>query len=54
MTERVLNKSFKKMYTKNQIKNWVRFGLKNDYVKKDDKKGIRDWIKLLDNNTINI
>jgi|TARA_Y100001972_G_C7480382_1_gene244160 hypothetical protein len=54
MRERVLNKSFKKVYTKKQTKDWIKFGLDNEYIKKDDIKGIRDWVKLLNTNTFNI
>ena len=36
MKERVLNKSFKKVYNKKQTKDWIKFGLDNEYIKKDD------------------
>jgi hypothetical protein len=54
MKERVLDKSFKKVYNRKEVKHWVNFGIQNRYVDKTDKKDIIDWIKLLDNKNINI
>jgi hypothetical protein len=54
MKERVLDKSFKKVYDRKEVKNWVDFGIQNQYVDKRDKKDIKDWIKLLDDKNINI
>ena len=54
MKERVLDKSFKKVYDRKEVKNWVDFGIQNQYVDKRDKKDIKDWIRLLDDKNINI
>ena len=54
MKERVLDKSFKKVYDRKEVKNWVDFGIQNQYVDKRDKKDIKDWIKLLGDKNINI
>ena len=34
-------------------KQWVKFGIQNKYVDKNDKKSIKDWIKLLKNKNKN-
>ena len=52
--ERVLNKDFKKVYDRKEVKKWIDFGIKNDYVNLKDKNDIKDWIKLLGQKTINI
>ena len=54
MKERVLDKSFKIVYDRNEVKKWVDFGIQNQYVDKRDKKDLKDWIKLLDDKNINI
>jgi len=54
MKERVLDKSFKKVYDRKEVKDWVDFGIQNQYVDKKDKKDLKDWIKLLDDKNINI
>ena len=54
MNERVLNGKFKKVYNKDEIKNWIQFGFDMKYVDKTDKKGIMDWVKLLNGKNINI
>ena len=54
MKERVLDKSYRKVYDRNEVKKWIDFGVQNQYVNKKDKKDIKDWIKLLGSKTINI
>ena len=54
MSERVLDKSYKKVYNKKEVKSWVDYGIQNNYIDKRDKKDIKDWIKLLVNKNINI
>ncbi|MDB2362480.1 MAG: hypothetical protein P8I29_04995 [Flavobacteriales bacterium] len=54
MNERVLNKSFKKVYNKEQTKKWIQFGLNNNYITMNDKKGIINWVKLLNTNSFNL
>jgi len=54
MNERVLNSKFKKVYSKEDVKNWIKFGLENKVVRLDDRKGIIDWIKILDGKNINL
>ena len=45
--ERVLNKDFKKVYDRKEVKKWIDFGVQNQYVNLNDKNHIKDWIKLL-------
>jgi len=52
--ERVLNKDFKKVYDRKEVKKWIDFGVQNQYVNLKDKNDIKDWIKLLGQKTINI
>ena len=54
MKERVLDKSFKKVYDRKEVKKWVDFGIQNKYVDKGNRDDIKDWIKLLGNKNINI
>ena len=54
MKERVLDKSYKKVYNRNEVKKWIDFGIQNQYLNPKDKKDIKDWIKLLKQQTINI
>ena len=54
MKERVLDKSFKKVYNRKEVKNWVDFGIQNKYVDKRNRDDIKDWIKLLGDKNINI
>ena len=54
MKERVLDKSFKKVYDRKEVKKWVDFGIQNKYVDKRNRDDIKDWIKLLGNKNINI
>ena len=54
MNERVLSGQFKKVYNKNDVRNWIKFGIDLKVIDKNDRKGIMNWIKLLDTKTINI
>lgn len=54
MFERVLSGKFKKVYSKEEVKDWVRFGFELNVIDKNDRKGIMNWIKLLNNKNINI
>ena len=54
MNERVLSGKFKKVYNKDDVRNWVKFGIDLKVIDKSDRKGIINWIKLLDTKTINI
>lgn len=54
MKERVLDKSFKKIYNRKEVKYWVDFGIQNKYVDKRNRDDIKDWIKLLGDKNINI
>ena len=54
MNERVLNGKFKKVYSKNDVKNWIQFGFNMKLIDRADKKGIMDWVKLLNGKNINI
>lgn len=37
----------KKVYTKNDIKNWISFGIKNGYVNKVKKDQVAKWVDLI-------
>lgn len=54
MNERVLSGKFKKVYSKEEIKDWVRFGFEMNVIDKTDKKGIMNWIKMLNSKNINL
>ena len=54
MNERVLSGKFKKIYNKDDVRNWIKFGIDLKVIDKNDRKGIMNWIKLLDTKTINI
>ena len=54
MNERVLSGKFKKVYNKDDVRNWIKFGIDLKVIDKNDRKGIMNWIKLLDTKTINI
>jgi hypothetical protein len=54
MIERVLSGKFKKVYSKDEVKDWVNFGVKMDFVDRTDKKGIVNWVKLLNGKNINL
>ena len=54
MEERVLSGKFKKVYNKEEVKDWVRFGFELNVIQKDDRKGIMNWIKLLNSKNINL
>jgi len=54
MKERVLDKSYKKVYNRKEVKHWVDFGIQNKYVDKRNRDDIKDWIKLLGDKNINI
>ena len=54
MNERVLSGKFKKVYSKDEVKDWVKFGFDMKYVDKNDRKGIINWIKLLNGKNINL
>jgi hypothetical protein len=45
--EKVLSNKVKKVYNYNDINKWIKYGLKNGLINKDDKKGVYDWVKLL-------
>ena len=52
--ERVLDKSYKKVYNRKEVKSWVDYGVQNNYVDKTDKNMIKNWIKLLVNKNITL
>ena len=54
MNERVLRGKFKKVWNKDDVRNWIKFGIDLKVIDKSDRKGIINWIKLLDTKTINI
>ena len=54
MFERVLSGKFKKVYSKEEVKDWVRFGFELNVIDKNDRKGIMNWIKLLNSKNINL
>ena len=54
MNERVLSGKYKKVYSKEEIKDWVRFGFEMNVIDKTDKKGIMNWIKMLNSTNINL
>ena len=54
MIERVLSGKFKKVYSKDEVKDWVKFGFDMKYVDRNDRKGIINWIKLLNGKNINL
>lgn len=45
-------KKDKVLYTLNDIKKWVEFGLENDYVNVLKSDEIKNWIKMLKDKTV--
>jgi|TARA_A100001011_G_C13822604_1_gene639499 hypothetical protein len=54
MDERVLSGKYRKVYSKDEIKNWVRFGFELNLLDRNDKKGIMKWIGMLKGTNINL
>lgn len=51
VSEKVVNG--KKVYNKNEIIDWVRFGLNNGFIDKENKEVV-SWIKLLKDKVIDL
>ena len=50
--ETVTPKKDEVLYTLNDIKKWVEFGLENDYVNVLKSDEIKSWIKMLKDKTV--
>jgi hypothetical protein len=47
LEEKVISNSYKKVYDKNDINRWLKYGLKKKLINMNDKKEVFEWIKLL-------
>jgi hypothetical protein len=52
--EKVINNKFKKVYTIQDINNWIKFGIQNGYINRDNKTELIKWIQLLKDKNIEI
>jgi hypothetical protein len=54
LTEIVMNKEFKKVYSIKELNKWILYGVRNGYINKDKKDEIIKWVKLLNDKIIQL
>ena len=47
LKEKVINKKVSKVYSYNDVLNWIRFGLNNKLINFNNKEEIAKWVGLL-------
>ncbi len=47
LKEKVINKKFSKVYSYNDVLNWIKFGIKNKLINFNNKVEIGKWVGLL-------
>lgn len=47
LKEKVINKKVSKVYSYNDVLNWIRFGLNNKLINFNNKEEIGKWVGLL-------
>ena len=54
LAEKVLDRDDKLLYTPDQIRAWVKYGLENGLVDNRSKNAIQDWVKLLRTSVVDL